>query len=335
MSEGEDLVIDDEFIADAELVDAALEEEDLVFYTGGSEQSEAALADEFTEDTGIPVEIIRLAPNRLAERVLSEQGADMLGADVIRTSGEDLTLDIAESDAFDPHDIPEELEIPEEHTFDDGAYYRSFDRVYSITYNTQAVDEDEAPQDWADLLDDSWADGELGLVQVAAGGSTAALTRFHLEELGEDYLRDLAEQDPRIFDSAGGVADAVARGEVSVATLPIATTAGTIAEGAPLEIVTPEEGAAAFSYYLGVATDADNPASAQVFMNWSMSQRGQEASGALGDYPVREDVADPSAEGEELPSVDSDFLHRYDAEETLEHVESDAELWREIFGYTE
>lgn len=332
ITEGEGLVIDGELIADTELLEAAQEEGSLVFYTGASEQSEKLIGEKFQEATGIQVEIVRLAPNRLTERILSEQGANQLGADVIRISGEDLTIAVAESGAFEPHDVPEDYVLPEGTKFDEG-YYRSFDRVYTVVYNNQLVDEADAPESWADAIDDRFA-GKIGITQVAAGGSTAALTRFQLEELGEDYLRDFAAMQPRIFDSAGAMSDALARGEVSVGSLPIATAYGAQVEGAPLSIVIPEEGAAAFSYYLGVTSSAKSPNAAQVFVNWSMSRAGQNASGEGGDYPVREDVDAPRAGDMELPAVDSGFLFRYDAEETLANVEADAALWREIFGYT-
>lgn len=331
--EADGLVIDGELVADSALYEAAKAEGSLVFYTGGSEQSETVLADKFTEDTGVQVEIVRLPPNRLSERILSEQGAGQLGADVIRTSGEDLTLGIADSGAFERHDLPEGYVIPDGNMIDNGAYYRSFDRVYTVVYNNQLVSDADAPESWADLIDEKWR-GQLGITQVAAGGSTAALTRFQLEELGEDYLRDYAALDPRIFDSSGGVTDAISRGEISAGPLPIATAYGAIVKGAPITIVTPKEGAAAFSYYLGVATGADKPNAAKLFVNWSMSKAGQSASGEGGDYPVREDVPAPRAGEQELPAVGSGFLFRYDAEETLKHVKADADLWREIFGYT-
>lgn len=332
-AEGGDLVIDGEVIADAELLASAQEEGSFVFYTGGSEQSEAALAAVFTEDTGVGVDIIRLAPNRLTERILSEQGADKLGADVIRTSGEDLTLAIAEAGVFEPYSVPSEYDLPEGTEIDAGSYYRSFDRVYTVVYNNQVVAEEDAPESWADLIDDKW-NGKLGITQVAAGGSTAALTRFQLEELDSNYLQDFAALEPRIFDSSGALTDALARGEISAGSLPLATAYGATLDGAPFTIVAPEEGAAAYSYYLGVAAGAENPSAAQVFLNWSLSKAGQNASGALGDYPVRKDVDAPRAGEQELPLVDSGFLFRYDAEATLQHVEGDASLWREIFGYT-
>ncbi|WP_375001207.1 ABC transporter substrate-binding protein [Aeromicrobium sp. CTD01-1L150] len=333
LAEGEDLVLDGELIADSELLEAAQEEESVTFYTGGSEQSESALAEQFTEDTGIEVEIVRLPPNRLTERILSEQGADQLGADVMRTSGEDLTVSIAESGAFGTHRLPEGYDIAEDLVYDGGAYYTSIIRAYSIAYNDQVLAEEEAPADWEDLTDDDLR-GQLGVVQVAAGGSTAALTRFQLDQLGEDYLHDLAALDPRIFDSSGGLTDAIARGEVAAGPLPMATAYSAQQDGAPIAITTPEEGAAGYAYYLGLTAEPANPNGAQILVNWLMSSTGQAASAALGDYPAREDAPAPTLGDLELPGTESGFLFTYSPEETLGNVEADERLWRDIFGYT-
>lgn len=326
------LELQGETIADAELFKAALDEGSLVFYTGSSEQAESKLAAEFTADTGINVELVRLPPNRLHERVLSEHGAGQLSADIVRISGEDLTLDIVEAGVFTPHAVPAEYDLPADTILDDGLYYRSFDCVYSFAYNNQLVTEEEAPESWADLLDPNWKD-QLGIVQVGAGGSTAALTRFQLAEFGEDYLAGYSAQNPRIFDSSGSQVDALARGEIKVGTMPISTGYAATIDGAPLTIATPTDQAVAFGYYMGVTESASNPNAAKVFLNWSMSKRGQEATGELGDYPVRTDVSAPSIGEQELPAVDSGFLNRPTADEILPNVEADATFWRTTFGY--
>lgn len=333
---GDELVVDGEIIASAEVYAAAQEEDAIVFYTGGSEVSEQQAADAFTEATGLEVEIVRLAPNKLNERILAEQSAGQLAADVIRISGEDLIAGIAESGAFEPVELTDDISgglIPEA-TYDDGLYYSSFDRVYSFGYNNQIVDEADAPQNWADLLDEQWAGGQAGIVQVGAGGSTAALTRFQLDALGEDWLRDFAATSPRIFDSSAALTDAVARGEISVGPMPIATAYSASLEGAPITIATPEEGAAAYPFYLGTTADAGSPNAAAVFVNWLLSTQGQTLAAELGDYPVREGAPSPTIGDIALPEAGSDFVFRSTLEESLDNLESDAVLWTEIFGYT-
>lgn len=328
------LVIDGELIADAETLEAAQEEGSLTFYTGGSEQSEQQAADAFTEDTGIDVEIVRLAPNQLSERILSETAGGQLGADVIRISGEDLIVGLADGGAFEPTTLGDDIESATnpDAIFDDGLYYSSFDRVYSFAYNDQVVTED-APEDWADLLDGDWQGG-LGIVQVGAGGSTAALTRFQLGELGEEYLEDYAATDPTIFDSSASLTDALARGEIAAGPVPVATAYASILDGAPLTIALPEEGVAAYPFYLGQGSDADSPNAATVFINWLMSAQGQELAASIGDYPVHDDMPNPTIGDTEMPAADSGFVFRATLDESLDNLESDADTWSEIFGYT-
>ena len=327
------LVIEGEHLADASLFDTAKKEGSVVFYTGGSEQSEAQVTEAFTADTGIKVETIRLAPNRLSERILSEQGAGKLGADVIRISGEDLTQSVAKSGAFTPHKVPTDFKLAPDATHEAGLYYRTFDRVYTFAYNNQLIEEGDAPKNWADLVDPKW-NGKLGIVQVGAGGSTSALTRFQLDVLGEDYLRGYAAQKPRIFDSVAAQTDALARGEISIATVPIATAYGSQLAGAPITIAVPEEGMAGYAFYIGRAASAPHPAAAEVFATWLLSKRALQVSAGQGDYPARTDLENPKAGDLELPAADTGAIYRSPMDESIKNLGPDAELWKRIFGYT-
>lgn len=332
---GEDLVIEGQLIATADVYEAARDEDPIVFYTGGSEVSEQQAAEAFKEATGLDVEIVRLAPNKLNERILAEQASGQLTADVVRISGEDLISGISEADTFTPVELSDDISgslIPGA-SYEDGLYYSSFDRIYSFGYNNQVVEEADAPVNWGDLLDPKWS-GKSGTVQVGAGGSTAALTRFQLDRLGDDWMSDFAANDPRIFDSSAALTDSLARGEIVIGPMPIATAYSAMLEGAPITIATPEEGAAAYPFYLGVTESAGSPNAAEVFVNWSLSIQGQTLAAELGDYPVLEDAPDPTIGDVELPAADSDFVFRSTLEESLENLESDADRWAEIFGYT-
>ncbi|MDA3146617.1 extracellular solute-binding protein [Leucobacter sp. UCMA 4100] len=331
---GEDLVIDGELIAKADVYADALDEGSLVFYTGASEVSEQQVADEFSELTGIQVEIVRLAPNKLQERVLSENAAGKLGADLVRISGEDLIVALAEDGVFTETELTDDISgaLIDGVVFDDGKYFSSFDRVYSFGYNNQVLSEDEAPKNWADLTDTKYS-GQFGLVQVGAGGSTAALTRFQLDQLGEDWLKDIAANEPRVFDSSANLTDALARGEIQIGTVPIGTAYSAILEGAPITIAMPEEGAAAYPFYVGQTSASKRSNAATVFINWLLSENGQALASSLGDYPVHQGAANPTIGDVELPAADSGFAYRATLEDSLEHLQSDAKTWMDIFDY--
>lgn len=326
------LVIDGELVAEAALFEAA-QGQTLSLYSGWTESSERTLVDAFTRDTGIAVNMVRLTPNKLMERVLSEQGAGRLGADIIRISDYRLGHTLEENGVWQPYEIPGAEEF-EDIAMDDGAFSRLFNSVYTIAYNTQLVSEEEAPRSWSDMVSGDW-EGQIGIVQGGSGGSTAALNRFMESTLGEDYFARYAAQKPTIFDSLGAQATSLARGEVRVATGTVSgTNINATEDSAPIAFIVPEEGVVAYDYYAGIAQGASNLEAAQVFMNYNFSQRGQNVFAQMGEYAARTDVDAPTVLGITLPEIDSAQVFRLSPEEALNSGVADLEKWNREFGYS-
>ena len=124
-------------------------------YSGYQENAETAFLKAFTADTGIKVELMRLVPNQLSERVLSEQGAHKLGADVIRTSDYDIADGFTHAGVWQPYVVPGTKDLKEV-AIQDGNFSRVLNVVQTFGYNTQLVSPEEAPKSWANLLDPKW-----------------------------------------------------------------------------------------------------------------------------------------------------------------------------------
>ncbi|WP_166880254.1 ABC transporter substrate-binding protein [Salinibacterium sp. ZJ450] len=323
------LVVGGQTIADRELFEAAQEEDSFVLYSGSGERGEQLLLDQFAEDTGITGKLIRVVPNRLTERILSEHGAGHLGADVIRIDGWDLVDQLSTAGVFTPHTPPSELEVPEAAIYEDGAYFTAYNRAYIMAYNNQLVEEEEAPTSWEDLLKVE----STGVTQVAAAGSTQLLVRFQFAELGEEWVAKQAATQPRVFDSVSPLTDSMARGEITAG--PVVTTVGQTAvdSGAPLSLVAPEEGFPVNEYIFGMADGGSSPSAAEVFTNWTLSEAGQAAAVAIGDYPINAEVGIPKVTGVEMPPLDSPKVFRVSREEYMANFEADGNLWEELFGY--
>src|SRR5690349_10860297 len=129
------LVVSGEQIADQQLWDAAVAEGSLNLYTGYTENTEAALLKQFTADTGIKVNVVRLTPNRLYERISAEYGAGKLKADVVRTSDSGFASSLSEKGVFQPYTPETAQHLHEDVVFDNGNYYRTFDPIYTFGYN--------------------------------------------------------------------------------------------------------------------------------------------------------------------------------------------------------
>lgn len=327
------LVIDGETIADPELWKAAQDEGELVLYSGYTQDSEATVLEQFEADTGLKVKLIRLTPNRLYERLVAEFGAGKLTADVVRISDAGFVTGLSKRGVFAPYEPPTAVNLRDDVVFDGGAYYRTFNPIYTFGYNTAMIDSDAAPTTWESLLDERW-DGKLGIAQAGAGGSALALTRFQREVLGDDYLSDYSTRT-RIFDSLGAELDALARGEIEAGTVVVSSVNIAINENAPVTFVVPPEGVTAYDYFTGLSSTANNIAAGKVFMNWNLSKRGQNVLRDIGEYSVRSDVPAPEVRGITLPDFDDPRVHRITPTESITHAPDDQQAWNAIFGYNE
>lgn len=343
IDDSEGLVIDGETIADAELWEQAQAEGGFTLYTALSELREIAVVEVFQEDTGLNVDIVRLGGGPLFERIASELGGGVLEADVIRQTDYALAVELDELDAWEewcPINIDEidpDLRFGGE---EDCAYYATMQPTYALAYNTALVEADEAPQTWDDLLDERWA-GDVCVAHIGSGGSTWARDLWLREEKGIEYWEALAAQNPQITGAAGQVTEELTRGECSVSLNLPGTVSLAIEEGAPLQIVFPEDGVIAYSQWTGLANGVQNEAAAQVFLNWHMSMKGQRAvAERAGDFPVVPGAPAPVLQAGEhgevaAPEPGDPILHFPEAlPEYLDARDEYFDDWFRIFGYS-
>jgi iron(III) transport system substrate-binding protein len=328
---GESLEIDGQTIATAEQLEAARAEAGMVLYTGSGETGERQLLDAFMEDSGLQADLVRLVPNKLTERILSEHATGQLGADIVRIDGWDLVEQLQEDGAFVAYEAPAEYELPESAVHEGGSYFTAYSRPYVLAFNNQVLE--EPLTSWSDLTDAGLAPGEIGVTQVNVAGSTHLLARFHFEQLGEEWLADVASTQPRIFDSASPLTDALARGEIRAGAVPL--TVGQVAfnNGAPITLVAPTDGFPVNDYVIGLADGGSSPITAQIFLNWTLSRAGQAAATQIGDYPIQPDVGAPSIGDGQMPPLDDPTVHTYTKDEYMQNLEADTGLWEELFGY--
>jgi iron(III) transport system substrate-binding protein len=98
---------------------------------------------------------------------------------------------------------------------------------------------------------------------------------FERQVLGEDYWKKQAALDIAMYPSGAPLADALVRGEVTIAPLLYNAIYPKIRDGAPVEAVFAPEGMPMIPYATGVAKTAANPNAAKLFINWCMSKEGQ------------------------------------------------------------
>lgn len=326
---GQPLVLDGEQIADASLYEAAIEDQKVVVYSGAGEKSQTLTDESFTEDTGIEVESINLSPSRLKERILSENGAGQFPGEVVIISDASTVKELDDAEIFAPYELPADYGIDNEAIHEDGKYFTAYYPAYTIAYNTAATD--SPPTSWKDLLKPEYKD-QIGIVNAGVGGSAATLTRFQLDVLGEDYLRQYVKNGARVFDTMAAEAEAMGRGELITGSMTAGNAYRSAEDGAPMAPIVPKEGLAVYDYFAGVTSEGEKSAAAKLYMNWYFSKQGQMKQVEEGTYSVRKDVDTPSFNEVSMPKLDSDLVYRISPEEAVEAKDEDLALWNKIFN---
>jgi iron(III) transport system substrate-binding protein len=334
VSTDDGLVIDGEQIADKALFDAA-EGGSVAFYSTSDAATEERIIDRFTEQTGITVTLTRLTSAKMEERVRSEVGAGRFGADVLRTTDPLFAEELAGLQVFVPASPPSAAELTKSGAMQAGnPVLTSQYGAYALAFNNRVVQAQDAPAAWTDLADPKWGGGKLGLVRPTA--SAAAFADLGLRNFGPDFWPRVAANSPRIFDSVSVQAEALARGEIAAAIFPVSTAFTAAEQGAPIQLVIPEDvGVAAFPVAVGLtSTGAENPA-AEVFVNWLMSKSAQQFVAGSGIIPVRSDVPPATGHGQPaLPAVGTPQLQIFTIADQQARRTEVISAWNRAFDIT-
>lgn len=255
-----------------ELVEAANKEGKLLLYSAVVLDNEQILAKAFSERfPGVKVDIVRAPGGRLFTRIETEAAAGKLTADVVDMTDRMLMLRIKHllADYAPPNaDKWDRTAMPLPNLWPRTLF------VYALAYNSALI-KPPAPT-WKEL-EDPKNKGKAGVILAGSGGSAWALAMFQRKVMGEGTWKAIAAQTPRLFESNGPMSSAVVRGEVQMATVLTATALALKFQGAPIDVVYPKEGLPAAPGAAALFKDAPNPNAAKLFLNWSLSEEGQNA----------------------------------------------------------
>lgn len=188
----------------------------LTIYSGRNEELVGAVLDDFTEATGIDLDIRYGDTAELAITIETE--GDNSPADVYfaQDAGALGALEAQERLVGLPDDI---LELVDPNfRAPSGAWTGITGRARVLAYNTDALDEDEVPGSVFDLTLPTWQ-GRVGWAPTN-GSFQAFVTALRLtegEETAREWLEGMLDNDPVMFENNTGAVEGVSRGEVDVA----------------------------------------------------------------------------------------------------------------------
>src|SRR5581483_7680155 len=154
--------------------------------------------------------------------------------------------------------------------------------------NTKLVPAGQEPKTHADLADPKWKDKILWIAPWATGVGWNVYY-YSKKAYGQDWVTKMQANNPAFtLDKVGAVTD-VARGEyaVLIADGGGANASKLIKDGQPLKAVWPEDFSYGEASGQAVLAHAPHPNAAKVFINWMLTENGQEFVEKLSRFPNR------------------------------------------------
>lgn len=271
----------------ADLVAAAQEEGEVTIYSSQGLDALNAFGEAFEEQYGVGVEVVRGIDTELSSRVETE--VETGGGPDLYVSASQPWVE-ANTDLFAEPTSPQLTgagDYDAEQYVHDGNFFEVGAAVLTMAWNTSEVD---GLTSYEELLDPQFADGKLGVIEPAA----PAIVDFYLwleETFGEQYVEDLAAQEPRIYPSALPIGEALISGEIfaSPYAAPVQIQPAKDS-GAPVDFAIDDDGAWGARYFGMILNEAEHPNAAQLLADFMVTAEGQElvvgaASSILPDVP--------------------------------------------------
>lgn len=158
-----------------------------------------------------------------------------------------------------------------------------------LWYNTNLA-KPEQIRSFDDLLNPKWKE-KIGFSDPRVPGSGQFTWAFLWDIKGEDYLKELAQQELFLSRDLRQVGEALAKGKVAL-TIGVGYSQYEpfIKAGLPVkELPRPKEGLPSSNGFgtVGVLKDPPHPNAAKVFLNWLLSKDGQELYGRVMRHATR------------------------------------------------
>lgn len=320
-------------VADKELYQAAREEGELTLYVVGSQDRVEKLVEEFGAETALDVEIVVLNGGKMNERIRAEAAAGKLDADVIVQTDLTLAEDNIAAGALASYCPAGVKGAIDDFILGDCQATGLYVTPLAMGYNSAILSKEDAPTSWQDLIDNGVDEG-WGMQAITTGGSSWATWLMLKQTFGVEGWEALAEQEPLITSSAAAMQEAITSGEKALTgVIAPANIAFAAENGAPLDVVIPEEGLLAYIAWTGLSATAKNENAGKVFLNWMASEAGQEAIAHTGEYSPMPGAVVPSLEGlPEMPPLDELIIPETWPEYVTDRAAS-VEEWSKVFNF--
>lgn len=270
----------------------------LVIYTGRAEALFKPVVDAFNQAyPNVNVTLLAGANGALATQIIEERNIPR--GDLYVSTDMLTVINAAKEGVFAAGNVPSIAAIPQAYRADDNSWVSLTLRPRVIMYNTNTVPQAEAPKSIFEITDAKWR-GQVGSANSTNGSiiaNIAAYRRLVGEARTEAFVKGLVDNGTKFFGGHTDVRRAVGAGELRLGFVNHYYYYLSKAEGAPVGIVYPDQGADQTGLIVNttaaaIVKGARNPATAAAFLDFMLGPVGQQIYAEKNfEYPILPGIA--------------------------------------------
>ncbi|RAU18128.1 ABC transporter substrate-binding protein [Nitrincola tibetensis] len=303
---------------------ASAQAQSLTVYSAGPESLINHLAQDFTAQSGIAVNVFQGTTGQVMARLEAEQANPI--ADILISASWDSAIALKARGDLLEHVSPNAVQVPE--YLKDTHYVAQGVSALAMVWNKNS--QVDMPKDWSDLAQPAY-NNEVTMPDPAQSGAAFQLLTGLLASQGEDATWSLMQQlkdnnmivpgpNARALNPVLQGAKSVVFGAVDYISL------GQQADGEAIEVVFPESGTVIAPRPMMIFKSTKSPDQAKAFIDFVLSDAGQERVAQSYLMPARTDI--PALR----PTLTELNLIQYDEAQYETRREDILQSFRAIFG---
>lgn len=260
----------------------------LMVYTSMKEVIIGKVRDQFAAAyPDIEFDYYSAGAGKLMAKIAAERQSGRIACDVLWTSEVPDFISLKAQGQLLPYVSPEAAKVVSPLKDPDGYFTPARLGTLGIAYNTNKIK--TPPTSWQDLLKPEFKDG-FAIANPALSGTSMVSLAMLIENLGWDYVEALKANGAKMGQGSGQVVDDTASGDITACIAVDYITLDKIAKGATLGFAYPPE-MLVIPSPAAIIKDTQNEKAAKAFIDFLLSDKGQEIVAASYTLPIKEGIA--------------------------------------------
>lgn len=282
---------------------SAVAADNLVVYSAGPKPLSGGLAEAFEAKTGIKVDLFQSTAGKVMARYEAEKANPQVDVIISASWGHAITL--AEKGELVEYTSPNAANVPA--SLKTSNYVAQGAAALAMAYNTNSGV--AKPKNWGDLTKAEYK-GQVTMPDPSASGSALTLLQGLVTKNGDaawDMFKGLKENDMIVPGANNAALNPVLQGEKAVVFGAVDYIAlGSKAKGEAIDVIYPADGTVLAPRPLMIMKSSDNQQAAKQFIDFVLSEQGQEMVAKRLILPARTDIKALRPGYDELNIIDFD-----------------------------